>query len=227
MGSSPLTRGKREVHREGCEADGLIPSHAGKTIHRRCISRFFRAHPHSRGENLYLDSITFQTPGSSPLTRGKPRLVRLTVRRPGLIPAHARKTRTHRRTHSRLTAHPRSHWENDVSTASSHQSSGLSPLTEGKLLGCDRDCGQLRLTPAHTGKTPRSRGENGARGIPYPYKTGSSPLTRGKPSDKVGCGVGDGLIPACAGKTPGNGRRNRRGRAHPRSRGENHNAWHP
>ena len=50
---------------------------------------------------------------------------------------------------------------------------------------------------------------------------GSSPLTRGKLAGRDGDVPSRGLIPACAGKTPGNGRRNRRGRDHPRSHREN------
>ena len=50
---------------------------------------------------------------------------------------------------------------------------------------------------------------------------GSSPLTRGKRSSACWGGVAAGLIPAHAGKTPGPGPHGRRGRAHPRSRGEN------
>ena len=50
---------------------------------------------------------------------------------------------------------------------------------------------------------------------------GSSPLTRGK-RRRAGAGPGRGrLIPAHAGKTGSGGPRNRRGAAHPRSRGEN------
>ena len=51
---------------------------------------------------------------------------------------------------------------------------------------------------------------------------GSSPLTRGKPPDEISGGVGDGLIPAHAGKTRRARFHRLHTRAHPRSRGENH-----
>ena len=70
------------------------------------------------------------------------------------------------------------------------------------------------LIPAHAGKTapmvesvsrsaahPRSRGEN-VRGSFRPRAcTGSSPLTRGKHLEADRVEVGQGLIPAHAGKT--------------------------
>ena len=68
---------------------------------------------------------------------------------------------------------------------------------------------------------PRSRGENGSACSMISVKSGSSPLTRGKPARCWHGRVGDGLIPAHAGKTS----RSRAGTptpwAHPRSRGEN------
>ena len=50
---------------------------------------------------------------------------------------------------------------------------------------------------------------------------GSSPLTRGKRTTIPGWVTDLGLIPAHAGKTSPRARRPARGRAHPRSRGEN------
>ena len=111
---------------------------------------------------------------------------------------------------------------------------GSSPLTRGKRrrLGARRS--DLRLIPAHAGKTssrspgwpesaahPRSRGENGLllRGVDK--TTGSSPLTRGKLRAGLDPGGEPRLIPAHAGKTCCRVLRRARGRAHPRSRGEN------
>ena len=152
--------------------------------------------------------------GSSPLMRGKLGLIGDHGRHVRLIPAHAGKTSTTQAWTSTARAHPRSHWENDISTASSRQSSGLSPLTEGKLLGCDRDCGQLRLTPAHTGKTalaasltrirrahPRSREEDPQSFLVKIAVMGSSPLMRGRPRGEGTPCVPEGLIPAHARKT--------------------------
>ena len=174
----------------------------------------FWAHPRSRGENYVRREPMQPHQGSSPLTRGKPRNVRVGPGSRGLIHAHAGKTCTRRRRRTRL--------------------GGSSPLTRGKLLAWRISLFPYGLIPAHAGKTlfpfderlavgahPRSRGENlhvVQNGVDI---TGSSPLTRGKL--RVGlCRARElGLIPAHAGKTS-QGRRSRPCcRAHPRSRGEN------
>ena len=92
----------------------------------------------------------------------------------------------------------------------------------------------MRLIPAHAGKTnlhyasctmyrahPRSRGENGGVPATAPVPEGSSPLTRGKPCDRAADRLPGGLIPAHAGNTDPRRARQDKGRAHPRSRGEN------
>ena len=111
---------------------------------------------------------------------------------------------------------------------------GSSPLTRGKRVCLLDDLGQVRLIPAHAGKTPgrppwlrghgahpRSRGENSGRDPHGWCARGSSPLTRGKPIDEVTDNGAYRLIPAHAGKTPCQTVRFPLTRAHPRSRGEN------
>ena len=111
-GSSPLTRGKRKNGVSAPGLDGLIPAHAGKTLHHPECTKMRPAHPRSRGEN-HEKAIGMKTKtGSSPLTRGK-RPVHAT-RRAGsrLIPAHAGKTMTCPSTSCTSRAHPRSRGEN-------------------------------------------------------------------------------------------------------------------
>mgnify|MGYP007021025006 CR=1 FL=1 len=93
MGSSPLTRGKRGAGHGVASHAGLIPAHAGKTSNPTRTICWSRAHPRSRGENGYTPGRDVFHFGSSPLTRGKRRRVRSWCWRPGLIPAHAGKTR--------------------------------------------------------------------------------------------------------------------------------------
>ena len=52
MGSSPLTRGKRNQPATQQAPKGLIPAHAGKTTHNKAIDISGWAHPRSRGENI-------------------------------------------------------------------------------------------------------------------------------------------------------------------------------
>ena len=193
-GSSPLTRGKRQVRPEGQPGAGLIPAHAGKTTWGRCCTSPPRAHPRSRGENRREVRPPPRRPGSSPLTRGKQERGRALDGLRRLIPAHAGKTTRSWITVADEGAHPRSRGENH--TAGTHRfERGL----------------------AH----PRSRGENEAARQPHGWETGSSPLTRGKPGHHWLLRRELGLIPAHAGKTSRRRCRRSPGGAHPRSRGEN------
>ena len=93
---------------------------------------------------------------------------------------------------------------------------------------------KMGLIPAHAGKTgvipantvpdwahPRSRGENPHAREGDHQEAGSSPLTRGKRGEDRFTLAGLGLIPAHAGKTPGDVGGTQSMWAHPRSRGEN------
>ena len=152
-GSSPLTRGKLEETGADLAQAGLIPAHAGKTRMRFWRSGARPAHPRSRGENSGMVVVPMVTSGSSPLTRGKPRLARRGVVRRGLIPAHAGKTRRICGTATPKWAHPRSRGENLRSSISRLSRSGSSPLTRGKLIAVHSHDACDRLIPAHAGKT--------------------------------------------------------------------------
>ena len=152
-GSSPLTRGKRDMLWQQAGRTGLIPAHAGKTAAVRRRPGRVRAHPRSRGENSGSTGRTRRTKGSSPLTRGKPTGTWAMTSGTGLIPAHAGKTRTRSCRGWTVRAHPRSRGENMGGPFCGYLSRGSSPLTRGKQ---DRGRGRRRrrgLIPAHAGKT--------------------------------------------------------------------------
>ena len=233
-GSSPLTRGKRIAKIAKRALGRLIPAHAGKTISSSRMYQNDAAHPRSRGENLSVRSPVASDSGSSPLTRGKPSHQARRNRGPGLIPAHAGKTRCLSRSTKCLRAHPRSRGENQIDSSAGNKLPGSSPLTRGKLLLDPEEVPIEGLIPAHAGKTrppacqgpewaahPRSRGENRQERSRLSCVDGSSPLTRGKPAD---CRVPldtQRLIPAHAGKTRSPPGPQPWRPAHPRSRGEN------
>ena len=113
----------------------------------------------------------------------------------GLIPAHAGKTTADDLREWAQWAHPRSRGENLALDEAVAEEAGSSPLTRGKPRRRETDMNDLRLIPAHAGKTsycsvpsaveaahPRSRGENEVKTAQAHYRRGSSPLTRGKPS---------------------------------------------
>ena len=175
-----------------------------------------RAHPRSRGENTATTARSPAWPGSSPLTRGKPRSVFRLLRRTGLIPAHAGKTSRWARRGRRAGAHPRSRGENHPFQTGTRRYRGSSPLTRGKRKAASTVKYADRLIPAHAGKTgclrgprfqaeahPRSRGENFVFDMLMTGNVGSSPLTRGKLPPSMRPGRRVRLIPAHAGKTRG------------------------
>ena len=192
------------------------------------------AHPRSRGENVIAGFVAIHTPGSSPLTRGKPTSAKPASLSQRLIPAHAGKTHDDSAARNSGRAHPRSRGENSRIACASSTVSGSSPLTRGKpCSGMPLGVGS-GLIPAHAGKTPghyspsftsgahpRSRGENRIAPPVGIEPTGSSPLTRGKLGALSGPVRGRRLIPAHAGKTRCDRWYQDKEEAHPRSRGEN------
>ena len=233
-GSSPLTRGKRVILRAAALVTRLIPAHAGKTLFDVSTGKQRRAHPRSRGENTCQAGLPQNSRGSSPLTRGKLHARDQGPCHPGLIPAHAGKTRAARVAGRRSWAHPRSRGENAANIDCVKAEDGSSPLTRGKRAGRAAGSTASGLIPAHAGKTrwtvrrggcrrahPRSRGENTRLRRTPLGRSGSSPLTRGKRRSWSLRSPAQGLIPAHAGKTRRFGGYAPHVAAHPRSRGEN------
>ena len=192
-GSSPLTRGKPTKCQPIEVVRRLIPAHAGKTHGCPASSGKPTAHPRSRGENVTTVTKARAVEGSSPLTRGKPRLFLRTHLVGRLIPAHAGKTQSPHWCAGLTKAHPRSRGENYNQQIIIYRELGSSPLTRGKRSKLGQPFTCARLIPAHAGKTPlstildgdctahpRSRGENSASRPITRCKAGSSPLTRGK-----------------------------------------------
>ena len=136
-GSSPLTRGKHGRRARRPPRPGLIPAHAGKTVAVVEGDPLIEAHPRSRGENPKSNAAFGGAGGSSPLTRGKLRLLLVQARGAGLIPAHAGKTTLWTFTVSLTWAHPRSRGENDYFQVCDAVNAGSSPLTRGKPAAMD------------------------------------------------------------------------------------------
>ena len=111
------------------------------------------AHPRSRGENLSAVGSGLMAMGSSPLTRGKHILPPIDQAGGRLIPAHAGKTGSHRRTGRWCRAHPRSRGENLHPLSPIRLTEGSSPLTRGKPHLSEVGGAFRRLIPAHAGKT--------------------------------------------------------------------------
>ena len=91
-GSSPLTRGARDVENPTAPVRGLIPAHAGSTRAPSRPSLPHWAHPRSRGEHANEETSLPLFEGSSPLTRGAQTQPLTAHAAGGLIPAHAGST---------------------------------------------------------------------------------------------------------------------------------------
>ena len=152
-GSSPLTRGKRKNGVSAPGLDGLIPAHAGKTLHHPGCTKMRPAHPRSRGENAPLPHFPWLVKGSSPLTRGKHVALVVHELADRLIPAHAGKTLGWHQDLDQQRAHPRSRGENGPDAPLGILRAGSSPLTRGKQAPTMIGRGPPRLIPAHAGKT--------------------------------------------------------------------------
>ena len=108
-----------------------------------------------------------------------------------------------------------------------------SPLVRGPPNKTRRPPNLPGIIPARAGTTPstrvrsrrprdhpRSCGDHQSLALWYASRAGSSPLVRGPPAAVAAASVGEGIIPARAGTTPGSPRRASRRRDHPRSCGD-------
>ena len=166
------------------------------------------------GENFQTLPKMSLTAGSSPRVRGKRVCNSSFTLSPRLIPACAGKTWNGWKASPTCPAHPRVCGENLAPAVAAFGFAGSSPRVRGKhsyMSTCSADRG---LIPACAGKTfrrqlhrrsgaahPRVCGENPKPGRHSTGLAGSSPRVRGKRARAFPQGLGDGLIPACAGKT--------------------------
>ena len=88
-GSSPHTRGLQGASRRQGQVPGIIPAHAGFTPRRGATSSSRWDHPRTRGVYNRLDGAATPEPGSSPHTRGLPRIHETHALGGRIIPAHA------------------------------------------------------------------------------------------------------------------------------------------
>ena len=95
VGSSPLTRGTRQLTLSHGNALWLIPARAGNTYHRHAATHCAWAHPHSRGEHLKALIGGLKWCGLSPLARGTQMPTCNQVGFLRLIPARAGNTEPH------------------------------------------------------------------------------------------------------------------------------------
>ena len=127
-------RGKLIVSSQVAPETGLIPAHAGKTLHTKALGVEGGAHPRACGENFEHVGETVPFVGSSPRMRGKPSSSYVDMCPSGLIPAHAGKTGYKRVGEYSTEAHPRACGENRLPYRKTYRATGSSPRMRGKLV---------------------------------------------------------------------------------------------
>ena len=213
-GSSPHTRGAR-WRGPGRRSPGrIIPAYAGSTIEDLEREDLLEDHPRIRGEHVPVQGELRDRAGSSPHTRGAPRVVRVPGPDPGIIPAYAGSTRRPASATECVPDHPRIRGEHVDYEYLTTYYDGSSPHTRGAPLeSCER-ISPRGIIPAYAGSTgspspppleswdhPRIRGEHCQAILHVSSLAGSSPHTRGAPSSRPRSARQSRIIPAYAGST--------------------------
>ena len=107
LGSSPHTRGAHVDNFHAIGDIGIIPAYAGSTFGRFKHAPSVGDHPRIRGEHRQGGACLRSLRGSSPHTRGAPRLIIRNRDCVGIIPAYAGSTSRSRRVISWPRDHPR------------------------------------------------------------------------------------------------------------------------
>ena len=192
-GSPPPMRGKVCDRRLGGSKDGITPAHAGKRICLSVTLRCAQDHPRPCGEKICAIMHMPDSTGSPPPMRGKVWRVSGSVRPTGITPAHAGKSQSHRTGRNPGRDHPRPCGEKRIARTTMLVNIGSPPPMRGKVAFDEILEKELRITPAHAGKShhamkilvnfrdhPRPCGEKSMRMCVHLRAQGSPPPMRGK-----------------------------------------------
>ena len=185
-------RGSLQICTSGGSILGIIPAHAGLTLHTITLMYRSRDHPRACGAHAILMRTTLAREGSSPRMRGSRSLYLRARRGSGIIPAHAGLTALVSSTVSTKRDHPRACGAHRKMPILLPLRLGSSPRMRGSrslYLRARRGSG---IIPAHAGLTalvsstvstkrdhPRACGAHRKMPILLPLRLGSSPRMRG------------------------------------------------
>ena len=131
----------------------ITPAHAGKTKKKDIPFLHVADHPRACGENQFFISLTGFKCGSPPRMRGKLTVHFLLTIRRRITPAHAGKTLYQRYSAKNQPDHPRACGENRCLALFQVKMNGSPPRMRGKRFAHVATETQVRITPAHAGKT--------------------------------------------------------------------------
>jgi len=232
-GSSPRSRGTRDVPQRRQRAGRFIPALAGNTRSGLRLRAVFAVHPRARGEHIIGSLANGNPNGSSPRSRGTRRGRRCLRKHHRFIPALAGNTPPRPPGPPGPPVHPRARGEHHASPQTMACTGGSSPRSRGTRCDLPARRSGRRFIPALAGNTgpqhhqarrpavhPRARGEHKAANNDKSRAHGSSPRSRGtlmRPTKSLGLYR---FIPALAGNTRTDLLRPAaRGGSSPRSRG--------
>ena len=213
-GSSPLARGLLNGKPFIIADLGIIPARAGFTRQKTITAAQDKDHPRSRGVYPRHARLKLLRNGSSPLARGLPLRLSLTVMALRIIPARAGFTSESADVGSVAEDHPRSRGVYDSRRMTTPTRFGSSPLARGLRPGLRLRAIARRIIPARAGFTskqlrpdyarqdhPRSRGVYPLSLCSVTAHQGSSPLARGLHKHMADNEANERIIPARAGFT--------------------------
>ena len=202
------------VSMSAASAAGSPPRMRGKQSSLSCIFILPRITPAHAGKTNAHVLDAERPAGSPPRMRGKLSISSLLKMAARITPAHAGKTRTRYRRPWVNPDHPRACGENSFEILVKLFAFGSPPRMRGKLSAKDFGDPEIRISPAHAGKTyffmphqlrpadhPRACGENSSGLSTAPEKCGSPPRMRGKRKLYGITAMEKRITPAHAGKT--------------------------
>ena len=213
-GSPPRMRGKVRLYPSLSSMERITPAHAGKRRSLPSINSRSRDHPRACGEKKSGAKSAGGSSGSPPRMRGKACVPGPPQARTRITPAHAGKS-LHAPGGTALGGdHPRACGEKDSTAEDPCSEPGSPPRMRGKGRIKIIRPNQIRITPAHAGKStgafqalkiiqdhPRACGEKQIQQSDNTSFLGSPPRMRGKVHHSGGFCFVQGITPAHAGKS--------------------------
>jgi len=213
-GSPPRVRGgalgQVSVRRE----HGITPACAGRRQSRCILTRCPKDHPRVCGEEPRDCTSRGFRPGSPPRVRGGVHHQGFVGRRDGITPACAGRRGCVGRLRLRPRDHPRVCGEECLSKRRVRRGRGSPPRVRGGVFHDFKHAAAGGITPAcagrsqpfpqrnaHNGDHPRVCGEEGPFPFPSPFPLGSPPRVRGGAAKEPPHQPGEGITPACAGRS--------------------------
>ncbi len=149
-------RGSPHDSRNASRRHGIIPAHAGLTMHDYAFADSLRDHPRACGAHSHQRCVEQTSVGSSPRMRGSQVKDNGATDKPGIIPAHAGLTSSEYTAYRADRDHPRACGAHKQIEATGDPELGSSPRMRGSLMKQAVERRLLGITPAHAGLTGRS-----------------------------------------------------------------------